>query len=91
MDKKERAVYRRRHRRWAGFIGCEVWEQSGIGVKGGLAWFVTSDAINSAVNLTYQEDISDADWIAAAVEVYKASWPSTSASSDAPTAIPVRA
>jgi hypothetical protein len=56
-------------------VGCEVWERSGVGVKGGLEWSVTNAAIDAAVELTFEPGISDEDWITAALDTYRKSWP----------------
>lgn len=69
-ERKERAAILRSHRLHAGRIGCEVWQRSGIGPKGDLAWHVTNTAIDAAVKYTYAIGIDDEQWTTAALAVY---------------------
>lgn len=74
---RQRALRRERDKERAkrNSVGCRVWDRSGVGEKGGLEWSVTNAAINKAVDLTFEPGISNEDWIAAALDVYKKSWP----------------
>lgn len=79
ITRKEKNALIRKHKIRAGVIGSHVWEQSGIGPKNYAngAWLVTNAAINEAVKVTYKEGISDEEWIAAALSVYKEAWRQT--------------
>jgi hypothetical protein len=73
-ERQRRAAIKRKRDEKFNSIGCRVWEQSGVGVKGGVVWHVTNTAVDKAVEVTYRDGILDEEWIATAVYVLQKSW-----------------
>lgn len=69
--RRQRAAFLRQRRQRRGVIECRVWEQCFPAQDNSQSWRVVSDAVATAVEVTENENISDEQWIAHAIEVIR--------------------